>query len=409
VQPSPTDPPYRNPTRWRMLALVTAVYTCFGITVSTIAPVVGPIIDDLHMTNWQMGLVLGVWQLVFIGTAPPLGALVDRIGERLAIAVGLAVILASLALRGLAVNFPTLLLAVAIFGVGGPIISVGVPKVVALWFDRRERGPAAGTYVIGRDVGVAVVLATAASFVVGLTGSWRGMSLVYGVFVFVVLVAWLAFAKNAPPGAQAQRAEPQSAEECEASDDAGGSLALLRLRNVQLVLLLGFATFFLNHGLVNWLPSLLEESGRSLESAGRWVALGLGVSMIGHILVPTIARHGYRAWALGIMLAVGSATSVGLLFTTGAAQVAMLLVGTLARMPTMQVLTLVLMETKGIGARRIGAAAGLFFAASEIGGFSGPLIMGVLRDLTGDLFLGVIVLSVTTAVLTLFTPLLKER
>ena len=130
--------------------------------------------------------------------------------------------------------------------------------------------------------------------------------------------------------------------------------------------------------------------------------------MIGHILVPTIARHGYRAWALGIMLAVGSATSVGLLFTTGAAQVAMLLVGTLARMPTMQVLTLVLMETKGIGARRIGAAAGLFFAASEIGGFSGPLIMGVLRDLTGDLFLGVIVLSVTTAALTLFTPLLEE-
>jgi len=73
VQPDRPSTEPRSRTRWRMLALNALSYGCFGLAVGSLPPLVDPIIDDLEMTSGQMGLVLGTWQLVFIGTASPWG------------------------------------------------------------------------------------------------------------------------------------------------------------------------------------------------------------------------------------------------------------------------------------------------------------------------------------------------
>lgn len=155
-----------------MLGLAWLLYVCFGIVIGSIPPLVDPIRQDLDISYVQMGLVLGVWQLVYIGTASPLGALVDRLGIRRSLGVGIIVVWLSLVLRGLAVDFWTLAASVALFGLGGPIISIGAPKVVSVWFDGRERGTAAGIYATGPMVGGILALSTAAGVVVPLTGSW---------------------------------------------------------------------------------------------------------------------------------------------------------------------------------------------------------------------------------------------
>ena len=393
-------------SRWRILALVWLAYLCFGLTASTIAPLVEPILQDLDMTSGQMGLVLGVWQLMFIVSASPLGTLVDRIGERRAIAIGLSVVLASLVLRGLAVDFVTLLLAVALFGLGGPVISIGAPKVVSLWFRGNQRGIAAGIYGTGPVTGMAIALSTAASVVVPLTGSWRGVSLVYGVVVAAVLLLWLLLARNAPPEArQDGNADAQD------SNERGLSVLgdLLRVGNVRLILALGAVAFMLNHGLQNWLPTLLTEKGMTLEQAGTWVGVATAFGVAGQLLLPSLARQGYRVMTLGAMLALSAVTTAGLAALTGAPVIAVLLVSSVVRVPLMPVLTLLLMETKGVGARRIGSAAGLFFAASEVGGFSGPFVMGLLRDATGDLSAGVYALACIAGVMLVLLPFVRER
>jgi len=75
----------------------------------------------------------------------------------------------------------------------------------------------------------------------------------------------------------------------------------------------------------------------------------------------------------------------------------------------MQVLTLVLLETPGVGVRRIGAAGGLFFAIAEIGGFAGPLMMGVVRDSTGSLAGGLWVVIAVAAATAVLPMLIRER
>ena len=70
--------------------------------------------------------------------------------------------------------------------------------------------------------------------------------------------------------------------------------------------------------------------------------------------------------------------------------------------------TLILMEHKDIGPQKIGTAAGMFFASAEIGGFSGPFIIGFLRDLTNSHQIGFLFSSILCLTGILFAFKLNE-
>ena len=59
----------------------------------------------------------------------------------------------TMALRSIANGYLLLFLAVALFGVGGPLVSVGAPKLIASWFEGKERGLAIGIYSTGPTIG----------------------------------------------------------------------------------------------------------------------------------------------------------------------------------------------------------------------------------------------------------------
>lgn len=382
-----------------MLALVWTVYVSFGFATGSLAPLVGVVIADLGMTNAQMGLVLGAWQLVYIASSGPLGALVDRLGPKRAILIGMSIGLVSMLTRGLSPNSAVLFATVALFGVGGPVISIGAPKVVSIWLSGPRRGVAAGLYATAPVVGNAFAFFTAANVVEPLFGSWRGISVFYGGLMAVILVAWWALALEAPAGAGAPARKP---------GEPGAARTLLRIRNVQIILLLAFGAFLLNHGLNNWLPTLLRERSFSAGAAGTWMAFATLFSGVGMFLMPSLAKRGRRVLVLTLMLTGTIAATAGLALLAGPGLLAVLFASGALRAPLMPVLTLVLMETPGVGARRMGTAAGLFFAAAEVGGFSGPFFLGAVRDATGSLTAGVLAFAGVLAPMLVLTRLLRE-
>lgn len=392
----------RNSDRWLILGLLWMAYACFGLITGTIAPLVNIMIDDLSMTYSQMGFVLGAWQLIYIITAIPLGALVDRIGAKKAVGIGLTIIWFSLVVRGVAVNFVTLFITVALFGFGGPIISIGAPKIVALWFRGSERGLAAGLYTTAPIIGMAVSLATAPTWVIHLTGTWRGTSILYGVFVFLVLISWILFAKERIDSdvPYLNLSRPYSFLQ--------GFGKLLHLRNMQVMLIVAILSFFLNHGMNNWLPALLEEKGKSLAEAGSLAAAGTAIGALGLLIIPRMATFGRRKITLALLISLSAVTTYGLSKSLGRFLVLFVIISGLVRSPLMPISTLILMETPGIGPAVMGQVGGLFFAAAEIGGFGGPLILGLLRDLSGSLNMGMVFLSVLSAILLSSLPLINE-
>ena len=115
-----------------MLGLLWFLYTAFGLISRAISPLVTPILRDLNMSYSQMGLILGAWQLTYIAVAAISGTIIDKWGVRKSILAGILIIALSSILRYFPHGFGTMLFAVALFGVGGPMISIGCPKTISL-------------------------------------------------------------------------------------------------------------------------------------------------------------------------------------------------------------------------------------------------------------------------------------
>jgi cyanate permease len=70
---------------------------------------------------------------------------------------------------------------------------------------------------------------------------------------------------------------------------------------------------------------------------------------------------------------------------------------------------LILMDTREVDSKDMGAAGGMFYCVAEIGGFTGPLMMGVLVDATGTFLAGTFFLAGLCIAISGMTRLLKTR
>src|SRR5690606_615270 len=93
---------------WPMLGLGWLIYFSFGMAVASLVPIITTLRTELDLSYTELGIVLGAWQLIFIGAAPPAGMLIDRFGPKRVLTVGALIIAASVTLRGFANGFPVL-------------------------------------------------------------------------------------------------------------------------------------------------------------------------------------------------------------------------------------------------------------------------------------------------------------
>ena len=409
AEPRHFRPPHRSkpgedPYRWAMLGGVWLLYFCFGLIVAAMAPLVQPITEDLGLSHAAMGGVLGAWPLVYIASAIPCGALLDRVGSRRALFLAVLIIALSGALRGLAPGHLGLFLAVAAFGLGGPLISVGAPKLITQWFETRERGLAMGIYITGPALGGILALSVTNGVLMPLFDQdWRAVLFVYAAFVGACSLVWLAI--SAHPSARAVErqiaAEPRRPQLQVFAE-------LLRLPVVRTVLLMAIGIFFFNHGVNNWLPEILRSGGMSAAAAGYWASMPTAVGIAGALVIPRLALPERRIpILLGLFLCAGAATLLiqnpaGPLLAGG------LMVQGIARGSMMTIAVLMLMETRGLAAQSRGLAGGLFFSAAGIGGVLGPLSVGALSDATGGFAAPLTLMTAVCLVLILLLARLRR-
>lgn len=368
------------PSRWRwaMLAGIWLLYFSFGLTMTGMAPLVSVMVADLGVSLTAMGAILGAWPLVYIVSAMPCGAFIDRAGLRAALALAALVIAASGALRAAAVGPLSLFLAVALFGVGGPLVSVGAPKCIAQWFGERERGLAMGIYITGPALGGVLALSlTNAVFMPRVDHSWRAVLLLYAGVALAAAVAWLLLTAH-PQSRAMERAAAAALREPQRAVFA----RLLRIPAVRLLLVMSTGIFFFNHGLNNWLPEILRRGGMSAATAGIWAAVPTLVGIAGSLLIPRLAVPARRVAILLALFAAAAAASLLLHAGPGVPLAAGLVLQGIARSSMMTIAVLTLIETPGVEPRHRGAAGGLFFSAAEVGGVLGPLTIGAVADAT---------------------------
>jgi sugar phosphate permease len=391
--------PWSSPYRWVMLALLWLIYTSFGLITRSLYPLVTPIIADLNISYSQMGLVMGSWQLTYIGAATLVGFSMDKWGIRRCLFFGVVVMGLSVGLRYFSLGFGTFLPLVALFGIGGPMISVGSPKTIALWFRGNDRGTAVGLYMTGPWIGGAFALAATNRWIMPLAGnSWRMTFAIYGMMTLAIAFLWWFLARDL-----------ETKEDTEAVGMRRVFMALIKVRNIQIVLAAGLLGFGIIHGLTSWLPKILETRGFSPMTAGYAASLPLLGGIPSLLILPRVIPAHRRGLALGIIALLASASAWALFTLSGVPLFGGLILYGITCSALIPLPTLILMETPEVGQKYMGAAGGLFFCISEIGGFLSPVVVGILVDWTGGFLAGgyfVVALGVAILLLSL---LIQDR
>lgn len=390
--------PYRKPYRWVILALVWLLYVAFGLVSRSVAPLVTPILADLNMSYSQMGIVMGSWQLTYIFVAIIAGTIIDKWGVRKSLFIGTVIIGLSEVLRYFPTGFGSFLPAVVIFGIGGPLISIGAPKTIASWFRGKGRGTAVGIYTTGPWIGGLFALAATNSLVMPIARySWRLTFVYYGFLVFIIALLWWFLARDIKP----------------AGDTEGESIGkvfsrLIKIHNVLIILIMGLLSFAIMHGFTNWLPKILESSGMSPATAGFVASIPIIVGIAAVLIIPRLVPPHLRGRLLALLALIVAAALLMSVKTPGFPLFVGLVLFGIAGPSLFPIVMLILMDTPEVGERHMGLAGGIFFCVAEIGGFAGPLIMGTLADLTGTFLAGVAFLAALSLIIFMMTFFLKS-
>jgi cyanate permease len=389
--------------RWLMLFGVWILYFCFGLTAYSLAPLVRPITQELNMNYAEMGRVLGSWQLIYIFTALPCGSFIDRVGLRTSLLISAVLIGLSCLTRGFAQGPFTLLIAVASFGLGGPLISIGAPKLISIWFKGRERGLAMGLYITGLTAGVVTALSITNSVVMPwVDGEWREVLKIYSYLVFLSGLIWIFISAN-----QESREMEESLRNIERPPQIQVFRELFNLAPVRILLLLGIGIFIYNHALSNWLHEILMTHGVDSVRAGYLASVPTLIGIAGVLLIPRLAVSDIRIQILSVLF-IFAGTAVLLLKSSS---IPIILTGLILKGITqgsmMAIIFLIMMEIPQVGARYTGSAGGMFFAAAEVGGVLGPLSLGLLYDTEKNFQSGLNMLSMVCLMLLVLAFILK--
>jgi len=197
----PTHPAgLRVPGTLTALALLWLAGTAMRTPILAVPPVVRLIHDDLHMSETQVGLLIGIPLLMFALAAIPGSLLIARAGTGRIVVIGL--LIAALASAGRAISFDlwTLYGMTVLMGFGIAIMQPAVPTLVRQWLpDRIALGTAVSTN--GVMVGVAAAPVLSIPLVLPLVGqSWRLDLVVWSIPSLLAALLFLAVVMRTPAG-----------------------------------------------------------------------------------------------------------------------------------------------------------------------------------------------------------------
>jgi MFS transporter, ACS family, hexuronate transporter len=175
--------------RWFIVALLFLAAVLNYVDKNTLALLAPTIQSDLGLSNQDYANIQNAFQIAYTIALLASGAIVDRFGPRLSLALfvgwwSLANVFTAAARSVTSLGAYRFLL-----GLGEAGNWTASPKAVSEWFPARERGLAIGIYTAGTPIGMTL----APLFIIWLAGAfgWRSAFVVTGLLGLVWLVPWV--------------------------------------------------------------------------------------------------------------------------------------------------------------------------------------------------------------------------
>ncbi|WP_245655289.1 MFS transporter [Nocardia coubleae] len=343
--------------------------------IAAVSPLVGQIRADLDLSATAVSLLTTIPTLA-MGVCAPLGAYVGRrYGLQAGVLVGLVIIAVATGARVFGASTWLQLSSAAIVGAGIAIAQTLLPAVVKSRFAARA-GLVTGIYTAGLGLGGAVAAGATAPLAAALH-SWPGALASWAVLALGGITLWSAAGKAlrlddvAAPAGPATKGMPWRS-------GVAWRLTILSAVNS--------ALYYCE---LAWVAPLLhDDAGLDASTAGVMLTVMISIQVVAMLAVPALLGEGRGPWAgLALMMTLTAAGFLGLAYAPGVGTwvwIAVLGIGH-GGLFTL-VLTLPVLAGRDPGeAGRISAMA--FFVGYACAALA-PLLVGALRDATGDFTVG---------------------
>lgn len=137
----------------REVAVLTAVSFSVAIGYGVVVPAIPLFARSFGVSHAAAGAVISTFAFMRLTTGLFGGRLVDKFGERLVLAVGVAIVAASSALAGLAQTYPQLLLLRSLGGIGSSMFTISAASLLLRIVPDDQRGRAQSIYQSGFLIG----------------------------------------------------------------------------------------------------------------------------------------------------------------------------------------------------------------------------------------------------------------
>ncbi len=253
--------------RWAVLGLMFLIGLALPMQLQAVPALAPFIVAEAGLTYTDIGALTGLFMFPGIFLAVPGGLLADRIGEKLTLTIGLAVMPGSALLFVATESYAVMFLGRLLGGSGAVLVTFLLPKVVTDWFVGKEIATAQS--IIASSFGLGVGLATAALPSVAVSFSWQAAMVANTGVTALAIVLVLAVFRDRDAGvgeaSDGQTAWRISKPELVLSSFAGIARGLFST---------GYLVF------MSFMPLLLIGQGMQVVEAGLLISLAAAVSIV---------------------------------------------------------------------------------------------------------------------------------
>src|SRR5262249_22229990 len=223
-----------------------------------------------------------VFMIVFIPMSIPVAWMIDTLGFKLSVSVGVVLMAVFGVLRGLAgTSYPLVLASTVGIAMGQPFLMNSWTKLPANWFPIRERATAVGFAFLSTMAGIALGM--------GLTPMLAGklsiaaVQLIYGGVAVLAAVLFIGLAREHPPTPPCPPGHESRALMLD------GLRHALRVRPFWLYLVVWFVGNGVFNGVSTWIENIVRPRGFTPAQAGQAGAIMIAGGILGSLIIPPLS------------------------------------------------------------------------------------------------------------------------
>ena len=372
----------RSPYRWAILGIAWLTYLSVYMVRQAVPPLSTFIVDELHLSNTEIGLLVSAAALGYSLFQVPAGWLIDKVGIRKMLFAGTFAAGALIVAMYFVETLPGAFVILFLGGLGCGCFPAVATKAILQWFPVKERGTAIGLHQTSITVAGIITAILLPLLAVGL--GWRFGFVAVGFFAMAAAVIASIFYRD--PQGVARTETPR------VSDPTNWKRIreVLLDRNILLVSVSCIGFMAVDYSLTTYLIIFMRDAvGLTVTAAGVYLAitnvggvfgklffgalsdrvlggsrrkplLVAGSIMLGMTVIMQVITPGTSYWVLAVVFAVFGFSAIGW------GGLNLILVSEFSRKEVM------------------GLAMGYSLMILMIGNIIGPPVFGYLTDLTGS-------------------------